>query len=580
MLLFKNRADLEEWLKKQPNEVGQVLAVRAALRAVPYFQHKRLGADSANWTTNVITPFLIGLGTPWLRLALSDFPIALLSAAEFVASPIETHEALINSFLLEDQYKKSAASAAIEMACDKEDVRVRLIGLDPAKYSQAIVSTKTLDSQMGQEAYWPPESDDYWRAVSADADKIEINESAANLLFHPLWEHKSVASQESDVSWQSIKGLCLLSSDPEAFTWLKWYETMRDGKISRQVAKNMLLALPVMGMSISDHYKRIARYLEIAALSADDEIEESFPDSAIGNPLEEFVTLPPERAAIEPKPITGLASAFNYSLSSNGKITAEPGDLAKLGVDFPIGRDDFSKHVKAYKKLVRNLIKSLEEKKYNCRSEFLDCLRSAEEEFGSGDEFENFALINAEIRTLIGLWREDQLPTALKVRLTTLVQHHFGLRAFYPNMYGFYQAINQGALDGIAPIDAIISFKSAISEELSEMLDDEGKKSFALAKDDVRNGLIDNFTDDYLSRDFVSDSNIATDIPKDPLGDPDSMDYWARFNAVNFNSLLTLIDNASNLLNKSGTFIDATDKFIARIKPLWPMIRDWLSPHQ
>jgi hypothetical protein len=571
MAIHRLEAELEVWLSDKPQEMLNVFQLRAALRVLP-FLNKGFDKDySKEWLPNLELRLRI-IGLAWLRTVLPqsyfrvsrESEIRTLHATpldfEFTATIASIDELMLSGIPWEqgtviNVRGISAAAAAARLHAAEG-------GFDSNVFDGSSFDTS-----------WKGVEREFWSLIDTDRKMIDRGWNAKQLAESPLWFINNRFRLESLKEWNRLKRI-IQNEFSSSDYWIKWYEAVLNRKISPQLENLILNIIPDLTITDENWQRRVRQLIEIVALSADDESGELIPDT--NNQPQSILEI---NTIINPKPIEGLPSSYNFEISSNGKIKSQAGELSEIGPYFPSGRKDYLNQVKAYKKLINRLIKDLEDNKYNCREEYIGCLRSAQEEFGDGDEFENFAVIDAEIRTLIELWQfESQaVPVGLSRRFSVIIKQHYGIRAFFPGLYSFYQSINQGAVDGIAPIEALIKFKEALNDELGPFIDEDSKRSFGTDNsinsiDFENNGLISQIN----NVDTKSDDNDV-EIPKDPLGDPNLIDYWANFSGRNYNNLMLSFDKSLKVLAKGTEIVEGIGKFIKRVDEVWPLIKNFLD---
>lgn len=223
-LNFSRSGELERWLSDKPAEWAQIIAWRAAMRAVPALG--RLAASSmddgakSGLTLTMYRALLISLvARNW---PTEDIKAAAAAAAAAAATAAHAAAAAAARAAAAAAAARAAAAAAARAAAA---YAVRAAAAYAARAAAAAADAA---------AYA------VWSAVTADADFLNAGKSPGELARTPLWTEGQ--PEELTELWRAHKG-----SNPDFAPWFAWYEAAARGesfsyfseKLSREIAPKL-----------------------------------------------------------------------------------------------------------------------------------------------------------------------------------------------------------------------------------------------------------------------------------------------------------------------------------------------------
>jgi hypothetical protein len=125
-------------------------------------------------------------------------------------------------------------------------------------------------------------------------------------------------------------------------------------------------------------------------------------------------------------------------------------------------------------------------------------------------------LADAEARTLRNLFsaEADILSVAFAAKLKTFLEHHMGLRVFYPGVENFYRDVQNGRISEPLPLDAIEGVLRGVKENTPVVFEPTVQEAIEGSIDDSKVGSSPHVTTAH------TDLNQPLP-PADPLGEID-----------------------------------------------------------
>jgi putative methionine-R-sulfoxide reductase with GAF domain len=168
--------------------------------------------------------------------------------------------------------------------------------------------------------------------------------------------------------------------------------------------------------------------------------------------------------------VAGAASPFKYEWSSGGKVTlADPGGMDRIFVPSNRSPEDGARRLDAARQLASDLhdaLKSGESDGYQVRETYGRGLSLYLDRLPRLDEG-NIYLADFELRNL-----RDDLEDDLKHgvddrfarRLGKLIEQHYGLRPYFPDLMTFYDDVKRGKLSEPPPLQAMEKLEGVVKE--------------------------------------------------------------------------------------------------------------------
>lgn len=337
---------LRKWLLDKPTAWTQILATRAALRALP--MSRRAEKD---W---------------FAQHALSTIRACAISWAALTAPHFEWVGASGNATTFVEETVKSASRMAVEArrvsragnmpginrtASDWVAVNAAAESAKSAVYS--ILHPEDSAYFVANAATWAGlASPAFWLAISADCDFLSANiiDSSAqkSLLWKPLWLARSNRRSAIETSGFLSK---LADLDSEFLPWVEWYERRNRGERStfeipgdRNHVEDTAILGRLAAASDEDFWAKGYKHVNAELASW---LEEARTRAAVLSAEQE--TKPEDPTKIDvPPPVSGATA---YGLNTEGKLDPLPNNAQQHLRDLPIQRQAYAEMREAAQEL-------------------------------------------------------------------------------------------------------------------------------------------------------------------------------------------------------------------------------------
>jgi hypothetical protein len=260
-------------------------------------------------------------------------------------------------------------------------------------------------------------------AFAADAQLIDQGVSPSALAVRPLW--LTGTPTWASEAWIRL-GQALLKENRDWKVWTDWYRARLDGSPAIEA-------------------------LEVARVMIADEIWKQGPrgvNAEIGRLIAKYSP---------PPPLPDIPSALGFGWTDAGTIVIVSSSANWPVFPLPKSEKDHRNRLEACRTLAEDLVLALNAQVYQVRSEYSHCLKrySSRLPINSGDG--NILLADAEARTLRTLFAADAniLAAGFASQLKTFLEHHIGLRPYYPEIEKFYRDVQSGRIETPLPQDAV-----------------------------------------------------------------------------------------------------------------------------
>jgi hypothetical protein len=413
---FSDRDAAERWLRNRPEEAAMIFVARAALRVAPLLADalRPRGDGATSVGREVILPTFRAMAAPWLRGLGHGFDAVSANHAAHAAAPNAADAGRLVAV--------ARAAAAASTGGRKAAVA--------ARGASAVVHAVTA---------MPAATAAIAIAAAADAELIDRGESALALASRPLWLTETPTWAHN--AWLRLQQ-ALLKDNKDWRVWTDWYRARLAGGRAIE-ARDVVHAM--IGNDIWEQGPR--------AVNAE-----------IGRLIAEYSP---------PGPLPDIPSAFGFGWTDAGTITVVSSSADWPAFPVPTSEKEHRDRLEACRTLASDLASTLNEQLYQVRPEYSNCLNKYSSRLPVNPGDGNILLADAEARTLRSLFAADTnvLAAGFASQLKTFLEHHIGLRPYYPEIEKFYRDVQSGRIETPLPQDAVEGIVRGIKAHTSIVFD-------------------------------------------------------------------------------------------------------------
>ncbi len=233
---IRDAEGLMHWIEEQDaskrGEFAVMIAVRAALRALPTLSALFVESDFANLPITIVLYALRALAVPWFSIGLfppDEILVKANAAADRAANSSTARDQLGGRILTVPAAAYSAADAyAFSLRERQPDGRAAFRSLITAAARAADLAAHAYSS-LGMVGMEDPA--DLWAAVSADVKLLDAGRSARDLGQDPLWPGEG-APYEASAHWSTLMTKLRVANE-NWHVWFEWYQRRILGRAMR-----------------------------------------------------------------------------------------------------------------------------------------------------------------------------------------------------------------------------------------------------------------------------------------------------------------------------------------------------------
>jgi DNA segregation ATPase FtsK/SpoIIIE-like protein len=394
-------------------------------------------------------------------------------------------------------------------------------------------------------------AEEIWDAVSHDANFVASGGTAQALASKMLW-HKGAPTWVGEYWW--LLQVDLLREDGWQ-VWIDWYNRRIEGVSEPEEIELVFATVP-------------DKEREAGPATANKWIKERLEE------LQKKDSPPSPKSAAPPQPIENLPSPFTFGRNAAGQITIVAGPQNTPVIAFPGDDATHRRWLETGRKLTERLIADLQAGKFNnVRSDYREGLERYVSDLPPEPRAGNFLLADAEARALRGLFAAEPhiLAEPFAARLKIVLENHFALLGFYPEVARYIAAAREGQVTAPLPQEAIAGFGKvvldntplAFTPEVSQGLREAEREApkVELEPEDVRGGP------------------PPVKPPAYPYDEPDpEKSHWYSI-ASSFNALYKAVWNAAKNDPKNVVaWIAILEKLTEYAKPIIEWLKTFTPP--
>jgi hypothetical protein len=472
VLKISSREELQSWLESLPPEQGRWVAVaiaaRAALRVVPLVARDVPRERNTDNRSFLKLTFAVLFADAVWRVA-GKYPTR--------ASALPVKAAYSELAYMNVVYADSAVSSVVYSSASVGGPLAS--AYDYAKSYRAAATATLEAAHATARATNNDDTTSIWAAVSRDANYITAGGTAQALSSLKLWP-------EGEPFWTAELLHSLreaLPPDNDWFVWTDWYNRRLEGVSDPEEIELIFATVP-------------EEERKAGAAAANKWIKERLEElQKKESPAPLAVTAPP------PQPIENLPSPFTFGRNAAGQITIIAGPQNTPVIAFPGDDVTHRRWLETGRKLTERLIADLQAGKFhNVRSDYREGLERYISDLPPDPGAGNFLLADAEARMLHSLFAAEPhiLAEPFAARLKIVLENHFALLGFYPEVARYLAAAREGQVTAPLPQEAIAGFgkvvidntPQAFTPEVSQGLREAEREApkVELEPEDIRGG--------------------------------------------------------------------------------------------
>lgn len=283
-----------------------------------------------------------------------------------------------------------------------------------------------------------------------------------------------------------------------------------------------------------------------------------------------YQRLKPTETEDWPQEISGVKSPFEYGWSEAGKIKVTNDGLGAIFVPEHRSPEDAKNRLEAARALANELASKIFDRKHQVNPDYASGLREYAENLPI-DHTGNIYLADSALRNL-----RDDLADDLKSgyvsdkfarRLKRVIEAHYGLRVYFPDLLGFYDDVKIGTVSEPPPLAAMEKIAEVVRKNTPDVFDDGVAETVTTTP---RQKPVSEVVANSVT---YAEKQSEVELPPDPISgvDPAKADQVAR--AGNINKIWGVarkIENAAKNVERA----EKTAKTLAKyIEP----VLDWLA---
>lgn len=269
--------------------------------------------------------------------------------------------------------------------------------------------------------------------------------------------------------------------------------------------------------------------------------------------------------------VPDVRSPYEYELTPNQTITAVGGAMNTVSVLPSRDPNDARKRLEAAKQLANDLIAGLMDNRFQVGRHYIKELENYRDRLPL-DATESIYSADAALRNLRDDLENDMrngICDRFAPRLQRLIEAHYGLRVYFPELLNFYDDVKQARQAEPPPLEALGKLRQIVADNTPDVFEPSVDAAFGHAVDVARQAT----EKQEASTDGGVSSSAPTTLPPDPIADIDPV-RAAQHAEI---SMQNRIWGVLRRIEEGGKTVERVDKAISSYAKWIDPILDWLS---
>ena len=266
-----------------------------------------------------------------------------------------------------------------------------------------------------------------------------------------------------------------------------------------------------------------------------------------------------------PQEAKDVKSPFEYGWNSDGKIELTGDALGRVLTPEYRSPEDAKNRLEAARQLAKSLAQKIRSGDFQAGVQYASDLESYAQQLPN-EAGGNIYLADSTLRTLRDDLADDlglgYVDDRFARRLLRVIEAHYGVRVYYPDLQGLYDDVKRGELTEPPPLMAMQQLTEVVDEFTPDVFDE----SVIETVDQKSWPTFESSKEEATEAQSVADSSVQ--LPPDPIADVDPVraDQAARAGAFNrLWSILRKTENASKNIERAEKAADVFARNIDEI---------------
>lgn len=269
--------------------------------------------------------------------------------------------------------------------------------------------------------------------------------------------------------------------------------------------------------------------------------------------------------------VPGIRSPYEFELTASQTITAVAGVMNTVNVLPSRDPGDARKRLKAARDIANDLIAGLTDNRFQVGRHYIRELENYRDRLPL-DATESVYSADAALRNLRDDLENDMrhgICDRFAPRLQRLIEAHYGLRVYFPELLEFYDDVKQARQAEPPPLEALGQLRHIITDNTPGVFAPSVNEKFAHAVDVARPATVSQET----PSDGLASASATRTLPPDPIAGIDPVRAAQHAEMSMQNRIWAVLRR----VEEGGKAVDRIDKVVSGYAKWIDPVLDWLS---